>query len=130
MQRWIHQILKLTTGNEEEYDHGIDPFEDKNTEDERGDAQATVPISKPPSNREGKECGQEGAASRKKAKPMPAPLTKSQELFGTDLRCQILPNNYHTFARKEPLESKRLEGLYILSPPKSRKTQAGERAGW
>ncbi|KAI4830684.1 hypothetical protein KUCAC02_002300, partial [Chaenocephalus aceratus] len=31
---------------------------------------------------------------------------KSQELFGTDLRCQILPNNYHTFARKEPLESK------------------------
>ncbi|KAJ4928901.1 hypothetical protein JOQ06_004523 [Pogonophryne albipinna] len=29
MQRWIPQILKLTTGNEEEYDHAIDPFEDK-----------------------------------------------------------------------------------------------------
>ncbi|KAI9515828.1 hypothetical protein NQZ68_022182 [Dissostichus eleginoides] len=61
--------------DEEENDHGIDPFKDKNPEDERGDAQATVPISRPPSNREGKECGQEGAASRKRAKPMPGPLT-------------------------------------------------------
>ncbi|KAL3057984.1 hypothetical protein OYC64_010206 [Pagothenia borchgrevinki] len=65
--------------DEEEYDHGIDPFEDKNPEDVRGEAQATVPISRPPSNREGKECGQEGAASRKKAKPMPAPLTVKRE---------------------------------------------------
>ncbi|KAJ4926222.1 hypothetical protein JOQ06_008404 [Pogonophryne albipinna] len=47
-------------------------------------------------------------SSRRPTRPLRLSQTakKSQELFGTDLRCQILPNNYHTFARKEPLESK------------------------
>ncbi|XP_034090344.1 piggyBac transposable element-derived protein 4 [Gymnodraco acuticeps] len=77
--------------DEEEYDHGIDPFEDKNPEDEREDAQATVPISRPPSNREGKECGQEGAASRKKAKPMPAPLTVKGRGRGKGKKTSLTP---------------------------------------
>ncbi|KAF3842439.1 hypothetical protein F7725_024390 [Dissostichus mawsoni] len=77
--------------DEEEYDHGIDPFEDKNPEDERGDAQATVPISRPPSNREGKECGKEGAASRKKAKPMPAPLTVKGRGRGKGKKTSLTP---------------------------------------